>query len=318
MDKAYLEGIGVDIAIIGGGSLGLMWTARLKKANLDPLLIVRSEEQKNELLQHGLSYIESGVQQNLYPRVQSIHSHTGVLPKCVILAVKQTHMQSLLPFLEQHKNAHGYVCTLQNGLGHEELLSTIFNKAQIVLGTTSDGAYRHSNTTVERTGYGHVWLGQQDTEKPPQLVNELIERLGTDFSIVWDRKILQRLWRKCVINCAINPLTAVLEIENGALPQCNHTLTIMRMIYEECIKVASYNKFQFNEDLWQEIQDVCRNTSRNRSSMLQDILRGNKTEIAFINGYIVLRAKAAGINAPYNEMIVNLVLAKEQLSQHPS
>lgn len=306
----------MEFAIIGGGSLGLMWTARVLLAGISPTLIVRSEEQKELIHRQGFVYTEDGESRVLHPVVESQESYQGVLPPWVVLTVKQPHIVDLLPFLKRYTNMKGYILSLQNGLGHFELLSKVYTPDRVILGSTSDGALRHTANHVERTGYGEIWFGQQGVECPPSSIKSNMEHLKQQgLSIAWDSEIMMRLWRKCIINSTINPLTGILNVENGHLLQSESTLSIMKELYHEGCMVAKTMGFQFYEDLWQEIQNVCRNTSRNRSSMLQDLLGKRRTEIEYINGYIVRHGEQSGVLTSRNQLMVQLIHAKEELNR---
>ncbi len=306
----------MKVAIIGGGSLGLMWCARLMQAGLVPTLIVRTEEQKELIREQGLIYTENGEHKTFYPLVESMVSYLGELPVWTVLIVKQTHISALLPFLQSHINRKGYIYSLQNGLGHYEKLVQVFAPKQIYLGSTSDGALRHQANHVERTGYGEIWVGQPGEPEPPAALFSEVDRLQRHGMIIqWDSQIMMRLWRKVIINSTINPMTAVLQIENGQLLRSDSARSIMKAIFDEGCLVAAALGFQFYEDLWQEIEAVCRNTSRNRSSMLQDVLGSRKTEIEYINGYIVKAGERVGIITPHNQLMLQLIHTIEELQQ---
>lgn len=306
----------MDIAIIGGGSLGLMWCARLIMAGITPMLIVRTEEQKELILREGLIYTESGKTRVLHPVVQSQMSYKGELSEWSLVTVKQTQLSELLPFLKAHINRKGYIISLQNGLGHIEKLAQIYSMERIILGSTSDGALRQLANQVERTGYGDTWIGLQGSENPSQSIIEVIERLElAGLKVQWDRDMMKRLWRKCIINSAINPMTAILNVENGRLLQSDTALSIMKQLFNEGCSVAKAYGFDFYEDLWQDIQIVCRNTSRNRSSMLQDVLGHRLTEIEYINGFISTQGVRVGIPTPLNQLMTQLIHSREELDR---
>ena len=53
--------------------------------------------------------------------------------------------------------------------------------------------------------------------------------------------------------------------------------------------------------------DIAKKTAENKNSMLQDILKGKKTEIDFLNGIIVEYAKELKISVPINELLTSLI-----------
>lgn len=114
-------------------------------------------------------------------------------------------------------------------------------------------------------------------------------------------------------NALINPLTALFDIPNGALLDSPDTLKLMRELFEEASAVAFANGQKMGETDWQEIVTICRNTSRNHSSMLQDVKRQKRTEVESINGYLVARGKEAGITTPLHEVLLRLILLKTDM-----
>jgi 2-dehydropantoate 2-reductase len=306
----------LKIAIIGGGSLGLMWTARIQLAGCQPTLIVRTREQAQLIVHQGMKYTEGEVTHMLSPIVFPFGEIGELSYDVLILAVKQTQMQSIFPLLQRINTPHPFLITLQNGLGHVEHLKGAYPPNRILIGVTTEGAYRHSPNHVERTGFGTTWIGQAGLSIPTSSIQAIQEELQyKGFQVEWDGNINERLWRKCVINCVINPLTAIMNIRNGQLLASEHLRRIMKQLFNETIAVAELEGYKFDEKLWQEIESVCRSTSQNRSSMLQDLLAKQPTEIQYINGYVIRRGKQHGLPTPTHELVVELIQAKEELNK---
>jgi 2-dehydropantoate 2-reductase len=121
------------------------------------------------------------------------------------------------------------------------------------------------------------------------------------------------LWEKLIANALINPLTALFEVPNGFLLQEPDILRMMRQLFDEASAVANQAEQKINEETWQEILTICRNTSRNTSSMLQDLRCGKQTEIEAITGYIVRKGNEYGISTPMHETLRQVIRLKEQM-----
>ena len=86
----------------------------------------------------------------------------------------------------------------------------------------------------------------------------------------------------------------------------------MRSAVGEAVKIVKRKRVKLGyDDPIQKVESVCKTTAGNVSSMLQDILNKDKTEIDYINGAIVRQGKALGIATPANEVLTNLVKAIE-------
>lgn len=306
----------MKVVVIGGGSVGLLWTARLRQEGMDVLLLTRTPEQAEWLRESGLTLItrdnrEMSVTVDARVMVPS-------LPEAdlYLLCVKQVALPHLLPSFRSLPS-HARVVCMQNGMGQDELLQEAVKAEQIFLAVNTEGARRLSPTSVKHTGEGTLSVGPavgQSEEDP--LVAQWVEKLrSAGWPVFYQKEIRPLLWRKLVANALINPLTALLEIPNGVLAERKELQPLMRQLFEEAVLIAEAEGIKMDEETWQEIFSICRNTSTNLSSMLQDLLNGKSTEIESINGYLVRKGKRHGMTAPTHELVRRLIRCKSSLRQ---
>ena len=120
--------------------------------------------------------------------------------------------------------------------------------------------------------------------------------------------VRHRLWQKLAINAAINPVTALARVENGALTQPGDLADVATAAGTETARVARADGVDLSATTVREgIADVVDETARNRSSMHQDVAAGRRTEIEAINGYVVERASAVGESVPVNRTLAALI-----------
>jgi len=116
------------------------------------------------------------------------------------------------------------------------------------------------------------------------------------------------LWGKAVVNAAINPLTALWRVPNGELLATADRRALLADLAREAAAVAAARGITLPyPDPVARVEEVCRATAANRSSMLQDIERGRPTEIDSINGVIVAEGRRLAVPTPLNETIWRLV-----------
>jgi 2-dehydropantoate 2-reductase len=114
------------------------------------------------------------------------------------------------------------------------------------------------------------------------------------------------------VNVGINPLTALNGLRNGELLDHPDIMEIMRGAVEEALRVAEALGVDLGEgDHVERVFGVARATASNRSSMLQDIERGRRTEIDALNGAIVDSARRLGLDVPVNETLTAAVKGLE-------
>ena len=138
----------------------------------------------------------------------------------------------------------------------------------------------------------------------------MFNRGGIDTQVVDD--VDRLLWSKLIVNVGINALTALLRVPNGSLAQVRECELLMAQAVNEAVAVARALGINLDDDQpLDRVHQVCALTAPNRSSMLQDILRGAPTEIEVINGAIVAKGRAVGIPTPVNLLLTQLVKALE-------
>ncbi len=117
------------------------------------------------------------------------------------------------------------------------------------------------------------------------------------------------------MNAAINPLAALLRVPNGELARRPSARVLMEELAREGATVADQAGIVLPyADAAARALEVAQATAHNRSSMLQDVERGRRTEIDAINGAIVIQAQRVGSAAPLNGAAWRLVQALEQHS----
>ena len=127
---------------------------------------------------------------------------------------------------------------------------------------------------------------------------------------------LHALYVKLAVSCCINPLTALLDVPNGAVADQPAAVQLMATVCAEVCSVCPPHLAARPDQLLASVQSVGRGTGGNVSSMLQDVRAGRGTEVAYLNGYVARQAAARGMAAPVNGALLQLLMAKEAMYGH--
>ncbi len=304
------------IVIVGGGSVGLLYAARLQHMNQQVHIVTRTAEQAERLRSEGLHLHDlQGIKASI-EIAATVSAHHLPQAEVYLITVKQTDLPGILPMLRSIPAA-SIVIAMQNGMGHGEQLSKFASDDQLYLAVNTEGARRISPVEVEHTGAGKLRIGPwKQGLAQNQRIEELLALLsGSGIQTEYVPDVERILWDKLIANALINPLTAIHDVPNGMLLQSPELVGMMRQLFAEAAVVAAKCGQKFNETTWQEIVTICRNTSRNTSSMLQDLQNGKETEIEAITGYIVQKGKEHGISTPRHETMRQVIRLKEQMKK---
>jgi 2-dehydropantoate 2-reductase len=124
---------------------------------------------------------------------------------------------------------------------------------------------------------------------------------------------------KAFYNIALNPLSAILRVPYGFLGQHEETRALMKHMLKEAFRVAGAEGVELNSTSEEYFQHLLEKqlppTAEHRSSMLQDIEKGKKTEIDYLNGAVTKLGRKHGIPTPYNDAMAAIIKSLERARQ---
>ena len=209
--------------------------------------------------------------------------------------------------LSQSLQKGALVLCFQNGMGSATALKSANADANIIEGVLFEGVTIDASGDTIHRGYGQTWLGLTPAEeKRYSDILLLMRAVGFDLQIQSDITSVQ--WSKLAANAAINPLTALVGVQNKSIAEQPLLRSIASAAAEEVGRVADKLGVVRNKDYKDSMLEVALNTGENTSSMLSDIQQNRDTEIEFINGTIVNEGKRTGIPTPVNQMLLALIL----------
>lgn len=203
-----------------------------------------------------------------------------------------------------------WALSVQNGIGSEAVIARYIPKAHLLRGTTAQGATLMQPGLIKWAGRGPTRLGMLQSKKPKaSRAQEIIAAFNeAGIESAWVEDVESILWEKLLVNAAINPLTALFNCPNGRLALDPTLRAILRDIVVEALPLVQSHDVKLSLDqAIDRVETVCHATAENISSMLQDVRRGKRTEVDFINGALVREGKRLQQPTPLNRLLTTLV-----------
>ncbi len=284
------------ILIVGSGALATLFAARLSASGVQVSMLGTWQEGLSTLGRQGAVLVNPQGEQQAYPvQILTPLSRPEKFRKVLVL-VKSWQMDRVASQIQDLLHKQGVVLTLQNGLGNRESLAKTVGTGRVAVGVTVLGATLQGPGQVSLAGEVRYSLEAHPGLEP---LAGLLSGAGFQVNVVSEASSL--IWGKLVINSAINPLTAVLRLTNGELLDHPIRRGLLADLALESAAVAAARGIALPyPDPVSATEEVAQRTSGNRSSMLQDVLRGAQTEIEAINGAIVEIGKSVGVPTPIN------------------
>jgi 2-dehydropantoate 2-reductase len=294
-----------NVLIVGTGALATMFAARLSASGADVTVLGTWLDALAALNRDGaLLLLPDGGR--MISRVRATQdpaecSNAGL----ALVLVKAWQTERAARQLAQCLALNGLALTLQNGLGNREILAEVLGLERIMLGITTTGATLLAPGAARMGGEGLISL---ELHPRGAEIRDLLTHAGFQNEVAPDAESL--VWGKLVVNAAINPLTALLSVPNGAILERPEARALAAALANETAAVAlSLGVCLPFMNPVSAVEDVLRATAANRSSMFQDVLRGAPTEIDAICGAVVRAGESRGVPTPLNWTMWQLVSA---------
>ena len=316
--------------IIGGGSIGLLFSASIRGAFPSyPLSLLLRDHHKpkiddNEVM---VCLMKNG-RPRMIPVPAQIISENRPRPIQNLLVTTKAYaataaVGSVLDRLDSNGSSIILLCNGAFSVRDEIrdlLLSNDSRNVELILATTTHGAYQEQ-TEDEMFHVVHAGEGSTFIENQPS-ISQLWDQSGLFSKSISAEEMTGMLWQKLAANCAINPLTALQGCENGQLLQQSppdNGLPSMGAIIKEisliATKACGSKALQLNltyDSLQPFVSQVIENTFHNRSSMLQDVTKQQRTEIKYLNGYVAQMGVDLGIDTPANNELCRRIKELEE------
>lgn len=294
---------GSTYAVMGAGAVGCYYGGMLARAGHDVVLIARP--QHVQAVQRSGLLLDTQTFKEHVPVRASTDTAAVRGVQCVLFCVKSTDTESAAAAIAPHLDADAVVLSLQNGVDNAE-------RAQAVLTQTVVPAVVYVAT--EMAGPGHVkHHGRGELVIGPSPRSEALvaefARAGVPVQI--SDNVAGALWTKLIVNCAYNALSAITQLPYGRLVQGPGIEAVMRDVVDECLAVAQACGVTVPGDAWGSVQAIARSMATQYSSTAQDLARGKRSEIDYLNGHVVRQGERLGIATPANRVLLALVRTLE-------
>jgi 2-dehydropantoate 2-reductase len=306
----------LKIAIIGAGAMGSLFGSMLSKVSEVVLIDINHDHveaiQKNGLIVENLDGSRSTFNLLITNRPEELSDRVEL----AIIFTKSFNTRDAANTARAILDPQGVALTLQNGIGNFDMIQNILGPENAVLGVTSHGGTFLGPGHVRHAGIGPTHIANIPLKK--SLIDKIVNIFnvaGIDTSLSDNMNSL--IWGKLIINVGINAMTAICRVPNGIIGKISECFDIMEEAVSEAAAVADALGIMLPyEDPVAQVKKVCEATATNQASMLQDILRGTRTEIEAINGAIVKKADTLGIPTPMNCFLFRIIKAIEATAEY--
>jgi len=298
-----------NIAILGAGAMGASYAAMFIDASQFATVLVAREPRYERLKSEGLI-----VNRKKY-LIPVVHPDEAVPPAdLVIVALKCYNLPEAVHDLKNLVGDETIIISVMNGLDSEDYLGSVYGIDRVLYAiAVGIDALREGNSVIYTTP-GKIFFGEADNSHVSEKVRSVqvaFDRAGLKYEVPPD--MIRMLWWKFMINVGINQASAVMAAPYGVFQSSPEAQTLVEALMREVIALAEpvgVNLVERDLDDWNRVLKTL--SPKGKTSMLQDIEAGRKTEVEVFAGKVVELGAKHGIPTPVNQTLLSIIHVLEK------
>jgi len=296
------------VAILGAGAMGAAYASLFKAGGFDVSFIAggsRYERLSSQpIIVNGTSY-----------DVSVLHPSQRAEPVDLILvALKHHHLTQAIPDLANFVGEHTIILSVLNGLDSEEAIGAQFGMDKLLYTVAVGMDAVRTGGEVTFTTMGKLIFGEARNENLSTRVKMV--QLALDLvSIAYETPVdmLKTMWWKFMVNVGVNQASAVMQAPYGIFQTSNDAQALMVTLFKEVIVLSQYAGVNLGETAVFDWYTVLHTLSpEGKTSMLQDIEAGRKTEVEIFAGKVVELGEKYGVPTPINQTMLQIIRVLEK------
>ncbi|MEU7835730.1 MULTISPECIES: ketopantoate reductase family protein [unclassified Nonomuraea] len=295
------------VGVIGSGATGGYLAAKLAHAGISVTLVARGESYAR--IEHEGIVVNDPDGTRIVARPEQLIKPGGVATPAVdlvLFCVKSYDTNEAAAALTAVAGDHARVLCLQNGVRNEEVLADLIGPARLLSGVLYIGARRTAPGVIDCTSPPRIHLGDYVGQPSPDLDSILDVFRSANLDIAADDRIRAQKWQKFLFNCALNPLTALIQRPLGdilARPSGRH---LYGSLLEEAIAVGRAHGAPIPSDAGDKVWEQG-NRMNILSSMAEDVAAGRPLEIDAFTGYVHELGDRHGVETPVSGVVLDML-----------
>lgn len=300
------------VSLIGLGAIGAAYGSKLHSVLGHSFQVIADPERIKKYQKNKIHV--NGIEQDF----NYISPETETEPvDLVIFAVKNEHLSQAIEDAKYHVGPDTIILSLLNGISSEEEIAAALNNNQHILYSmcVEIDAVREKNH-INFSTIGTICYGERNQALSEDVlsIKELFENAAIPYEI--SDNIWRSIWWKFMLNVGVNQTSAILRAPYGILQQVESAYDMVESAMYEVASISEKVGVHLNEEDIKKIKPIIGRLSPNgKTSMLQDIEAGRKTEVEFLGGTVCKLGLKYGVPTPVNDQLSKIIHILEEMAK---
>lgn len=294
------------VHLIGLGAVGATYASLFYQKDPQGIKVVLDEERLNHYKRGTL------INGNKYDFDLIVPKEGDEKAELILVVVKGHHLKKAIEIIRPLIGEDTIILSLLNGITSEEDLSTAFGREKVLHGFCVATDAGRENQEVNFTRTGKLVFGEYypEVKGKAALVTDFFTKYEIPYTIPVD--IRREMWWKFMMNVGINQTSAILGATYGVYQNVPEARELMVAACREVLPLAKKEGIPLSEDDIEEYLKIFKTlSSSGKTSMLQDIEAGRKTEVESFGLTVITLGKKYGLPTPVNDILYRMIRVLE-------
>lgn len=297
-----------SVVVLGAGAMGAAYASRFYDMDPGSISFAASGSRYHRLNSEGL------IVNNEHYKISVLSPEDDTPPAdLIIVALKHHHLETALQEIHNRVGEKTIFLSIMNGLDSEPMIGSKFGEEKVLYATAVGIDAQRNGNVINYSKDGTIFFGEAENtvvSERVQTIQTLFDNAGIKYQTPAD--MIRVMWWKFMINVGINQPSAVLSAPYGIFQTSAHAQQIMESAMREALQVAIAAGVNLGEKDIQDWYPVLNTLDpEGKTSMLQDIEAGRRTEVDIFAGKVIELGKKYSIPTPVNEFLFHAIKVLE-------
>lgn len=295
------------VIVCGLGAIGTIYADKFQQYDAENFRVLVNEERKERYSKNPISFNGRMLDFNYL-----LPSDTAFKADLIIVATKFSGLDDAIQEMKNCVKDDTIILSLLNGVTSEDIIAAAYGKDKLLYSYfIGHSSVRTGNSIVHDDVNNIVFGAENNLNENVLRVKECFDRVGIKYIIPED--IRRSMWLKFMLNVSANQPTAILRMTFGEMLRNHNFMDFSIKIMEEVRDIAKAEGIRNTESMIEEtVQHLHKMIPEGKTSMLQDVEAGRKTEVEMFAGTVIEFGKKHNIPTPYNSILRSMIKIIEE------
>lgn len=291
------------VLVCGIGAIGSIYADKIEKYSPENLRVLVDETRLERYKKNPTIFNDRILNFNYI-----LPSATDFKADLIIIATKFDGLNDVIQNIKNFVKEDTVILSLLNGVTSEKIIAQTYGTEKLLYSYYIGHSAVRNGRHITHDGVNTIVFGSDNVNdiKNENKVKIFFEKVGINYLIPKD--IIHSLWLKYMLNVSANQTTAIFRMTFGEMFENEKCMEFAINIMKEVQAIAKVQGVNNSETLIDEaLESLKTMTPDGKTSMLQDVEAGRKTEVDMFAGTIIKMGLKHNIPTPYNKIIKEML-----------